>query len=81
MLKGCTILKLNVTDHRFVKTTPKPRATKNSRGELGPPLPVPGVCVGEGDVVVVPVGIDDSDDSVLVMFATAFLPVPVQYYG
>jgi hypothetical protein len=28
------------TDHKFVKTTPKPRATKKSNGELlGPPPP------------------------------------------
>lgn len=25
--------------HKFVKTTPKPRATKNRRGELVGPLP------------------------------------------
>ena len=32
----------NSTHHRFVKTTPKPRATKKSRGELvGPPPPPP----------------------------------------
>ena len=36
--------------HKFVKTTPKPRATKNSRGELvGPPLlPLSLVDVGLG---------------------------------
>ena len=29
----------HATDHKFVNTTPKPRATKNSKGELvGPPL-------------------------------------------
>jgi hypothetical protein len=32
------------TYHRFVKTTPKPRATKKSSGELvGPPPPPPPV--------------------------------------
>jgi len=43
--------------HRFVKTTPKPSATKKSSGELvGPPLPFDlDVCVAEGtaDVVLV----------------------------
>ena len=34
------------THHRLVKTTPKPRATKNSRGELGPLDPLSPVCVG-----------------------------------
>lgn len=30
----------SATYHKFVKTTPKPRATKNKRGELvGPPPP------------------------------------------
>lgn len=40
------------TYHRFVKTTPNPKATKNSKGELVGPLPPPppplDVCVGEG---------------------------------
>jgi len=36
----------HMTYHRFVKTTPKPRATKKSRGELvGPPLP-PSLLLG-----------------------------------
>jgi len=36
--------------HKFVKTTPKPRATKNSRGELvGPLPPEEPVLVGEGE--------------------------------
>jgi hypothetical protein len=31
-----------VSHHRFVKTTPNPSATKNSKGELvGPPPPPP----------------------------------------
>jgi hypothetical protein len=41
--------------HKFVKTTPNPRATKNSRGELvGPPPPLDWlvVVVGADDVVV-----------------------------
>lgn len=51
------------TYHRLVKTTPKPRATKNRRGELvGPELPPPPpfpVLVGVGaDVVWDDVGAD-----------------------
>lgn len=47
-----------VTNHRFVKTTPKPSATKNSKGELvgppPPPLPEPvPVVVGLGRANVV----------------------------
>jgi hypothetical protein len=42
--------------HKLVKTTPKPRATKNSSGELGPePPPLEPLAVGDGaepDVVV-----------------------------
>lgn len=42
------------TYHKFVKTTPKPNATKNNNGELvGPPPPPPpldGVAVGEDEV-------------------------------
>jgi hypothetical protein len=47
-----------VTYHRFVKTTPKPSATKNNRGELElpPPLPVEPVGVADGDEVAVVVG-------------------------
>jgi hypothetical protein len=40
---------------RFVKTTPKPNATKNSRGELLPPPPPPPDAdedvLGAGEVV------------------------------
>ena len=39
--------------HKLVKTTPKPSATKNSKGELvgpPPPLPLPVVAVGSGEV-------------------------------
>ena len=40
------------THHRFVKTTPKPSATKNNKGELPEsPLPCPGLPV----VVTAPV--------------------------
>lgn len=41
--------------HRFVKTTPKPSATKKSKGELfDPDSPLaPGVDDGEGVVMVV----------------------------
>ncbi len=43
--------------HRFVKTTPKPRATKKRSGELGPfPPLLPGLPVGEA------VGEDPTDD-------------------
>jgi hypothetical protein len=37
--------------HKFVKTTPKPKATKNRRGELVGPLPPPEepVLVGEAE--------------------------------
>jgi len=49
--------------HRFVKTTPKPRATKNSNGELvvlfppldGVELPLPCAAVFESSVVLVSV--------------------------
>jgi hypothetical protein len=40
------------TYHRFVKTTPKPRATKNSNGDCPPPVGA-GVFVGAGVVVAV----------------------------
>lgn len=40
--KNHIILSFRATYHRFVNTTPKPKATKNSRGELvGPPPPPP----------------------------------------
>lgn len=48
----------HISYHKFVKTTPKPRATKNSRGELvGPPPPLEleaalVVATGELEVVV-----------------------------
>lgn len=37
---------------RFVKTTPKPSATKKSKGELGPPPPPEFVGEGEAEAVV-----------------------------
>ena len=43
------------THHKFVKTTPNPRATKKSKGELvGPvaPLPPLGLVVADGAVDV-----------------------------
>jgi hypothetical protein len=59
-----------ITHQRFVKTTPKPRATKKRRGELEllpppPPPPPPGFPVG------VWLGLDDvvSDDvDILTLF-------------
>jgi hypothetical protein len=45
---------VSITHHKFVNTTPKPNATKNSRGELVGPLV--GCCVvdieGLGDAEV-----------------------------
>jgi hypothetical protein len=45
---------VSITHHKFVNTTPKPNATKNSRGELVGPLA--GCCVvdieGLGDAEV-----------------------------
>jgi hypothetical protein len=43
-------------DHKFVKTTPKPNATKNSSGEEVGPVPGLLLCV---DIVV---GDDDVED-------------------
>lgn len=49
--------------HRFVKTTPNPRATKNNRGELVGPLLLPAidwdVGVGKTDVME---AINDGDN-------------------
>ena len=47
------------TNHRFVKTTPKPNATKKSRGELvGPPPPeLEGLDVAAGGATAVLDGI------------------------
>ena len=36
---------IDCTHHRLVKTTPNPRATKKSRGELGPLPPLSAVLV------------------------------------
>jgi hypothetical protein len=45
-----TATNLAVAYHRFVKTTPKPRATKKSSGELVGPPPPPPLLLG-GSVV------------------------------
>lgn len=58
--------------HKFVKTTPKPSATKKSSGELDPPFPLPfppllPPLVGVALVVAVPVGGgDDTDEAMFV---------------
>jgi len=41
---------VSITHHKFVNTTPKPNATKNSRGELVGPLA--GCCVDIEEVGV-----------------------------
>ena len=56
------VLQSDDTYHRFVNTTPKPRATKKSSGELvGPPPPPPPLedGVGAGADPPVAVGADD----------------------
>jgi hypothetical protein len=62
---------MEATYHRFVKTTPKPRATKNSKGELvalfepEPPPLLPAVVVAaltEADVVVADISISDKEN-------------------
>lgn len=51
-----------MTYHRFVNTTPNPRATKKSKGELVGPLPLfpgpPKLVVGPGGAEDVEVGED-----------------------
>ena len=51
-------------DHKFVKTTPKPNATKNSNGEDVGPIPGVFVCVdivvGDGDTDEVETVVDDA---------------------
>jgi hypothetical protein len=44
---------VSITYHKFVNTTPKPNATKNSRGELVGPLD--GCCVDDIE------GLEDED--------------------
>lgn len=44
------------TYHRFVNTTPNPRATKNSSGELDGPLPLPGGALGDADAAALEEG-------------------------
>lgn len=54
---ACFLVGIEETNHKLVKTTPKPRATKKSKGELvGPLLPPPPPTVdalGVGEVVEV----------------------------
>ncbi len=48
-----------MTYHRLVKTTPNPKATKKSKGELVGPPPLPlGLVVGPGGADDVEVGAD-----------------------
>lgn len=56
--------KTKIAYHRFVKTTPNPRATKNNKGELVGPLLLPaidweGEGVGKADVME---AINDGDN-------------------
>lgn len=62
-----------------MKTTPNPRATKNSKGELGPPLPLESA-VGDG-VAEASVGDEASDDSVDDMFAMTVCQYPIDNCG
>jgi hypothetical protein len=61
--------------HRLVNTTPKPRATKNSNGELVGPEPVCGapLSVADGDDDVV----DDVVD-MLVMLADVVVAIATE---
>ena len=52
-------INIRISYHRFVKTTPKPRATKKSRGELVGPLPPPP----EAAEVVGPFGAAVAEDA------------------
>lgn len=47
--------------HRFVKTTPKPNATKNNKGldEAGPPPPPPPESEGLGEAVAEEVAVEE----------------------
>jgi len=63
---------MHYTNHKLVKTTPKPRATKNSKGELGPPL-----FFGSGVGVGLMVGMLASIDDDAAMFAAFFCPYPM----
>ena len=67
MVSKCNFHCRKLAYHKFVKTTPKPRATKKRSGELGPPLLVP-VDVGDADAeVAVAETIVDEDDIVYVL--------------
>lgn len=52
--------------HKFVNTTPKPRATKNSKDELGPPLSWfgPGVPVADAADVADGIIVDAIEDAI-----------------
>jgi hypothetical protein len=52
---------VSITHHKFVNTTPKPNATKNSRGELVGPLV--GCCV----VDIEGLGDEDVEEAVCAM--------------
>lgn len=64
LCSGSLCRKTKTAYHRFVKTTPNPRATKNNKGELVGPLLLPpainweGVGVAKADVMEV---INDGD--------------------
>jgi hypothetical protein len=65
---------VTVTYHRFVNTTPNPRATKNSSGELvGPPLlplpPLVPVVVAEA-LAALDARADVVDDMIAVLLLT-----------
>lgn len=66
---------IELTYQRLVNTTPNPRATKNSRGELvGPPPPdppPPGEVVAEGGAVDEVEGMVDEEDIVEVAMVAA----------
>lgn len=66
------------THHKFVNTTPKPNATKNNKGELGPPVDpeVPVVVCDGADPVAVAVF------EIVDMFATmVWRPTRYRMYG
>jgi hypothetical protein len=50
------------TNQRFVKTTPKPRATKKSNGELVGPPPPPPLPLLLAEVVAAALDVVDADD-------------------
>ena len=57
--------------HRFVKTTPKPSATKKSKGELGPLFPpLEAVVEAEADAAIVEETEDVEDFSMVARMRT-----------